>query len=106
MTEQEKRIAHFESIYQNSCMLIEKLLPLLKRFEEQLDLQDELFDYYFEGDWRGDYQDDEEGKIASVLRRGVLSQDGIYDLSEQTRQALERMQKILQTARQNSEKNH
>ena len=32
------------------------------------------------GDWLADYQADEQGRIPSHIKRGVLSQDGLYNL--------------------------
>ncbi len=40
----------------------------------------QLTDYYSSGEWLHDYQLDEAGMIPRDLRRGVLSQDGLYDL--------------------------
>ncbi len=36
--------------------------------------------YYDGGDWRRDYEADEAGLLPPALKRGVLSQDGLYDL--------------------------
>ena len=41
---------------------------------------EELIRYYENGQWRADYQLDEEGGLPTGLKRGVLSQDGLYDL--------------------------
>ena len=38
--------------------------------------------YYISEDWKRDYADDEAGKLPKRLKRGVLSQDGLYDLLE------------------------
>ncbi len=36
---------------------------------------------YYEGPlWRRDFADDEKGKFPPDLKRGVLSEDGVYDL--------------------------
>jgi hypothetical protein len=32
------------------------------------------------GEWKEDYEADEAGKLPSELKRGVLSQDGLYNL--------------------------
>ena len=43
----------------------------------------ELLDYYENGQWLEDYERDERGEIPAELKRGVLSQDALYDfLSE------------------------
>ncbi len=38
--------------------------------------------YYTSGEWRADYEADEQGELPPDLKRGVLSQDGLYDLLE------------------------
>ena len=38
--------------------------------------------YYTSGEWREDYEADERGELPSDLKRGVLSQDALYDLLE------------------------
>lgn len=51
---------------------------------EQIDAVKEdveiLMDYYENGCWRQDYEADEAGKLPERLKRGVLSQDALYDL--------------------------
>ena len=42
----------------------------------------ELVRYYESGQWLRDYELDEQGLLPPDLKRGVLSQDGIYDLLE------------------------
>lgn len=39
-----------------------------------------LSDYYSGGDWLFDYELDEKRLLPKELKRGVLSQDGLYDL--------------------------
>lgn len=39
-----------------------------------------LSDYYTNGDWLHDYELDEQQLLPPSLKRGVLSQDGLYDL--------------------------
>lgn len=48
-------------------------LPLLLR---------ELENYYGSDEWKQDFADDEAGKLPKQLKRGVLSEDGIYNLLE------------------------
>lgn len=45
--------------------------------EEKLRL---LEAYYTSGEWREDYESDERGELPPDLKRGVLSQDALYDL--------------------------
>lgn len=50
---------------------------LTDELEEKLDM---LEDYYTEGQWLDDYEADEQGLLPDDLKRGVLSQDALYDL--------------------------
>ena len=43
-------------------------------------LLEELRRHYEGGQWLQDYQADERGELPEGLKRGVLSQDGIWDL--------------------------
>lgn len=46
-----------------------------------------LKEYMDSGQWRLDYEADEAGEIPPALKRGVLSQDGLYNLLEELREA-------------------
>ena len=41
-----------------------------------------LLDYYTGGQWLRDYEADERGELPPDLKRGVLSQDGVWNLLE------------------------
>lgn len=60
---------------------VNKALEKFAALEEDIDT---LNSYYMDGEWREDYEADEAGKIPKDLRRGVLSQDGLFDLLEET----------------------
>ena len=38
--------------------------------------------YYTSGEWREDFEADERGELPPDLKRGVLSEDALYDLLE------------------------
>ncbi len=40
----------------------------------------ELAGYYESSEWKRDFEDDEAGRLPRNLKRGVLSEDGIYDV--------------------------
>ena len=42
--------------------------------------------YYLSDDWKQDFSDDEAGLLPPDLKRGVLSEDGIYNLIETYRE--------------------
>ena len=49
-------------------------------------LMKELEGYYLSYEWKKDFEADEEGLLPKELKRGVLSEDGIYDLLEEFRE--------------------
>ena len=49
-------------------------------------LVDELSDYYKSQQWKQDFEADENGMLPKDLKRGVLSEDGIYDLIDDYRE--------------------
>lgn len=61
----------------------QKVLEQFAALEEDIDM---LNDYYMDGEWRKDYEDDEKGKLPKSLKRGVLSQDALFDLLEESDQ--------------------
>ena len=78
--EQIERIRHYES-------LLDRIAPVLENLEEALDAFDgiqedvkELSAYYESDEWRDDFEADDAGKLPQDLKRGVLSEDGIYDV--------------------------
>lgn len=78
--EQIERIQHFEE-------LLDRVAPVLANLDEALDAFDgiqtdvqELAAYYEGESWREDFEADEAGKLPAGLKRGVLSEDGIYDV--------------------------
>ena len=78
--EQIERIQHYES-------LLDKVAPVLGNLEEALDAFDgiqkdvkELAAYYDDDAWREDFEADEAGQLPRDLKRGVLSEDGLYDV--------------------------
>ena len=78
--EQIERIQHFE-------MLLDRVAPVLGNLETALDAFDdiqtdvqELAAYYEGDDWREDFEADEAGRLPLDLKRGVLSEDAVYDV--------------------------
>ena len=44
------------------------------------EISGELVDYYESGQWLKDYEADERGELPRDLKRGVLSQDSLWEL--------------------------
>jgi hypothetical protein len=72
----------------------QKMDALEKKIEEYEAFQSEiqkLEAYYTSQQWKDDYAMDEAGTFPEKLKRGVLSQDGIWNLLERNRELLQRI---------------
>jgi len=88
------RIAHMETLFDKSQEAVHRLNQALEDFASlQADL-DELEAYYTSTQWRKDYEADEAGKLPQDLKRGVLSEDGLWNLLEDYHQLKERVKAI------------
>lgn len=61
----------------NAASMLDEALALCR---ETLGDMDQLLAYYESDAWREDYDADRRGELNETLKRGVLSQDGVYDL--------------------------
>lgn len=75
-----QRIARMEEYFDTLCKAVEKDAESVKRDTALRSVFKELTAYYENGQWLADYEADEQGMLPSGLRRGVLSQDGLYNL--------------------------
>ena len=93
--EQIERIQEMEACLDASEKAIRELSEALTAFEEVQPQYRKLSDYYGSDQWRQDYEDDEAGKLPRDLKRGVLSEDAVYDLLTENRELLVRMLKLV-----------
>ncbi len=82
--EQINRIKEMESCFDQCLHAAEDLESAMDAFQNALPALKKLSEYYASPLWQQDYADDEEGRIPHELKRGVLSQDGVYDLLSDT----------------------
>ena len=77
-----ERITHMESLLDKSTEVIGRLEQALEDFAAlQPDIA-ELEAYYTSPQWRKDFEADEAGKLPKDLKRGVLSEDGVWNVLE------------------------
>jgi len=89
-----RRIERMEAAFDEVCAVQKKLRMALAAFSEAEGLIRELTDYY-EGDWRSDFEADENGELPSGLKRGVLTEDGIWDMLDENRELAAEMKKLI-----------
>ncbi len=75
-----ERITNMESLFDKSEEIVKRLEVALKDFAKLEHDIAKLEAYYNSPQWRKDFEADEAGKLPKDLKRGVLSEDGIYDL--------------------------
>jgi hypothetical protein len=67
---------------------------LSRTLEEQLSVQEDFFELssYYESDlWMEDYEADEAGELPPDLKRGVLSEDGLFNLLTEYEELIRRL---------------
>ena len=86
-----KRISEMEAILDKALVIMDNAE---KKPQDLLNYQQEikkLEDYYSSQDWKDDFDRDEKGILPADLKRGVLSEDGIYDVLERNKELLEKI---------------
>ena len=67
---------------------LEEALTGLEALKEDIET---LEGYMSSGQWLKDFEADEAGKVPQDVKRGVLSEDGLYDLLERVRSLREQV---------------
>lgn len=63
---------------------VKHMEALFDRALETGEIPPELMEYYFGGQWLRDYEADQQGQLPAGLKRGVLSEDGVWNLITET----------------------
>ena len=88
-----KRIQEMEEILDHANKVIAEIESKISELESiQPDIQ-KLEKYYTGKDWKSDFRLDEERRLPAELKRGVLSEDAVYDLLERNRELREQLEK-------------
>lgn len=91
-SEQIERIEKYEAIMQEA----ERMMAAGTKADAKA-LEDKIkaLEVYYESDlWKKDFADDEAGKLPKDLKRGVLSEDGIYNLLEKWKERRRHMSRL------------
>lgn len=92
--EQIDRISQMEQRMERAAAAVMSLSAALDRYEEVQEDISTLKAYYESKTWKLDFADDEAGKLPADLRRGVLSEDGVWNLLTDARELVERLHTI------------
>ena len=74
-----ERITHYETLLDAVTEASEELSRAIEVFRAAQSMARELEAYYEGGLWRRDLEADEAGLLPPTLKRGVLSEDAVYN---------------------------
>lgn len=89
-----KRISEMEKLFDEVLEAqdsIEKEIENYKNIQEKVQ---RLEKYYASKQWKEDFAADERGEIPFSIKRGVLSEDGIYDLLERNKEIMDMLDSL------------
>ena len=89
--EQIERIRCMEQLFDFVSESIMELPTTLDKYDKIQEAIATLSDYYSSNEWKQDYADDEAGLLPKDFKRGVLSEDGIWNLLSDWRELEERL---------------
>ena len=89
-----ERIEKMEARLRHAEEVLGRFGTALEEYEAVQEEIRELDDYYGSETWYRDLAEDEAGRLPKELLRGVLSEDGIYDLLTENDRLRKRMAEI------------
>ena len=92
--QQITRIRQMERRLNRALAAVKQLSTALDKWQEvEADIA-ALNEYYGSDVWKQDLADDEAGRLPADLKRGVLSEDGIWNLLTDCKEVNERMREL------------
>ena len=88
------RIREMEGLLDEATKAVGQMEEALKRYEAAQEAVERLASYMESEEWRRDFADDEKGLLPADLKRGVLSEDGIWNLLDNNREIAIKMREL------------
>lgn len=92
---QIERIKKMESYLDEAGTAVAELAEAMDRYEKIQSKYYKLENYYGSSKWIDDFEADEAGKLPADLKKGVLSEDAVYDLITDHSELMARMQRAV-----------
>lgn len=89
--EQIQRIRQMELRMERAAKAVMELSAALENYKAVQEDITALEQYYGSEVWKQDFADDEAGRLPTDLKRGVLSEDGIWNLLSDARELNKRI---------------
>lgn len=83
---QEERIRKMEELLDTALEAVSEMSAAMGKYAEAQDAISTLDGYYGSREWKQDCEADESGKLPATLKRGILSQDGIWNMLADVRE--------------------
>lgn len=93
-----QRIVAMEAAFDRTALAVQMLEAALDTYETVKVEIDRLTDYLESGAWREDFEADEADLVPGDLKRGVLSEDGLYNLLADIVRVNEHLQELVDEA--------
>ena len=88
-----QRISRIEQLFDRASEAVTELSAALEKYQAAQEAIATLSAYYGSDEWKQDFSDDEAGLLPADLKRGVLSEDGIWNLLAEVRELDNRLKK-------------
>lgn len=75
-----ERIKYMEETLNEASAAVKELAAAWEKYQSVKDRLEELSRYYGSREWREDFEADCNGELPADLKRGVLSEDAVYNL--------------------------
>lgn len=92
--EQIERIKQMEHHLDRASLAVMQLSAALDQYVAAQESLHALDSYYGSDEWQKDFADDESGLLPNDLQRGVLSEDAIWNVLEDSKEVNDRMRDI------------
>lgn len=89
-----ERITQMEHRLDRATAAVEVLETAMEQYQAAQDDLAALDAYLGSPEWHADRNDDEAGRLPADLRRGVLSEDAIWNLLERNRELHKQIQEL------------
>lgn len=83
-----QHICEMESILEKAAQMMDALEEKIEEYEAFQPEIRKLEAYYSSPQWKADFAADEAGQYPDQLKRGVLSEDGIWNILERNRELI------------------
>ena len=92
--EQIERIKLMEQHLGRASKAVMQLSAAIDQYTAALDSLKALSSYYGSDEWKKDFADDEAGLLPEDLKRGVLSEDAVWNLLKDHKELQTRMREL------------